>query len=194
MTVHDIDGFKGGLCSLTDYFFLWFDTSVSKFKVGPPPKIRARYHESAQKLISGPGKISLKIDDHRKRKHRFHMITHPTPFLAHRWIRYYYRPQRSLGKVIFSQASLILLTGGRGRVPAPEGGGLVETPLPGRLLLRAVHILLECILVVFVFSLFCIISFWYLRTMWSLSVVVRAGCGERGVWWRGCGEGGMCGR
>ena len=54
----------------------------------------------------------------------------------------YYRPQRSWGKVIFSQASVILLTG--------EGGvcSLVETP-PGRLLLRAVRILLECILVYF---------------------------------------------
>ena len=33
---------------------------------------------------------------------------------------YYYRPQRSCGKVIFSQESVILLTGG---VPAPRGSG-----------------------------------------------------------------------
>ena len=33
---------------------------------------------------------------------------------------YFYRPQRSWGKVIFSQASVILLTGGG--VPAPGGG------------------------------------------------------------------------
>ena len=83
---------------------------------------------------------------------------------------YYYRPQRSWGKVIFSQASVILLTGGgclllggsgpRG-VPAARGvpalggcllqggsglGGPSGDPL-GRPLLRAVRILLECILV-----------------------------------------------
>ena len=86
-----------------------------------------------------------------------------------------YRPQRSWGKVIFSQASVILLTGGcllwgvwsrvgacsgrvsgprgcllLGGVPAPGGsapeGCLVEIP-PGRPLLRVVRILLECILV-----------------------------------------------
>ena len=90
---------------------------------------------------------------------------------------YIYRPQRSWGEVIFSQASVILSTDG---VSAPEGcllprgvcsgwclvpgggvwsqggvwsrvsvllgGCLVEIPL-GRLLLRAVCILLECILV-----------------------------------------------
>ena len=75
------------------------------------------------------------------------------------------------GKVIFSQATVILSTG---EVPGPEGGllvgvwsggsptpgggacsgegclvrGVVETP-PGRLLLRAVRILLECIPVLF---------------------------------------------
>ena len=73
-----------------------------------------------------------------------------------------YRPQRSWGKVIFSQASVILSTGGgvlplgggcaSSRGGASSGGGcflrgcLVETPL-GRLLLWAVRILLECILV-----------------------------------------------
>ena len=68
---------------------------------------------------------------------------------------YFYRPQRSWGKVIFSQASVILSAGG---VPGPGGcawsggvpgpGGMVPggNP-PGRLLLRAVRILLECILV-----------------------------------------------
>ena len=71
-----------------------------------------------------------------------------------------YRPQRSWGKVIYSQASVILLTEG---VSAPGGswvwsrgvsalGGGVCSRGPGgdppeRLLLRAVRILLECILV-----------------------------------------------
>ena len=82
-----------------------------------------------------------------------------------------YRPQRSWGKVIFSQASVILFTGGG--VPGPGGGssprgvpdpggvcswgwGLVPggawwRPLPpGQLLLRAVRILLGCILVIYV--------------------------------------------
>ena len=88
----------------------------------------------------------------------------------------YYRPQRSWGKVIFSQASVILSTGGGpvpggpgsggvpapggvpalGGVPGPRGGAwswrcLVETPL-GRLLLRVVRILLESILVQSVFT------------------------------------------
>ena len=86
-----------------------------------------------------------------------------------------YRPQRSWGKVICTQASVILLTGG---VPAPGGGGCLLLGVgllwgdacsgggacsggsahggvpggdpPGRPLLRAVRILLECILVVFV--------------------------------------------
>ena len=79
-----------------------------------------------------------------------------------------YLPQRSWGKVIFSQASVILSTGGsapRGEVCSQKGvcsgeagsrvggggawswGCLVETP-PGQLLLWAVRILLECILVV----------------------------------------------
>ena len=100
---------------------------------------------------------------------------------------YLYRPQRSWGKVIFSQTSVILLTGGGassgggcfllggcflqggcflpgagcflpGGVVLPPFGGVL--PLgdasswggpggdpPGRLLLRAVRILLECILV-----------------------------------------------
>ena len=77
----------------------------------------------------------------------------------------YYRPQRSWGKVIFSQASVILLTGGcflRGGASSGGGcflwgvlppwggtssqGGPGGDPL-GRLLLRAVRILLECILV-----------------------------------------------
>ena len=78
----------------------------------------------------------------------------------------YYRPQRSWGKVIFSQASVILLTGGvwsQGGVSGPRGlsgpggsasrgclvlGGAWWRP-PGRPLLRAVCILLECILVQF---------------------------------------------
>ena len=81
----------------------------------------------------------------------------------------YYHPHRSWGKVIFSQASVILSTVGSawsqgglflggawsgGSAPrrgllqgrSAPGGCLVETP-PGRLLLRAVRILLECILV-----------------------------------------------
>ena len=48
------------------------------------------------------------------------------------------------GKVMFLQVSVILFTGGG--VPSP-GGCLLEAPLPRRLLLRAVRILLECILV-----------------------------------------------
>ena len=129
----------------------------------------------------------------------------PVTYLDIYGITRYYRPQRSWGKVIFSQACVILFTGGLGawsgggggvgecmvwvvhspggRVPGPGGwvgawsggvpglgvhgpggvpglgvpglggaccrggaGGLVETP-PRRLLLRAVSILLECILV-----------------------------------------------
>ena len=72
----------------------------------------------------------------------------------------FYRQQRSWGKVIFSQASVILLTGGSacsggagpegvsgpGGLPAPRGG-LVETPPSGWPLLWAVRILLECLLV-----------------------------------------------
>ena len=73
---------------------------------------------------------------------------------------YYYRPQWSWGKVIFSLASVILLTevcllqggclllGGGGLL---QGWCLVETP-PGWPLLQMVHILLECILV---FQFFC---------------------------------------
>ena len=75
-----------------------------------------------------------------------------------------YRPQRSWGKVIFSQASIILLTGAGasfgGLLPPggastrgvlPLGGCFLLGPggdptSPGRLLLRAVRILLECIL------------------------------------------------
>ena len=79
-----------------------------------------------------------------------------------------YRPQRSLGKVIFSQASVILLRGGcllLGGLP-PRGcflggvwggvasfGGAGGDP-PGRLLLRAAHILLECILVYYLTAKF----------------------------------------
>ena len=70
---------------------------------------------------------------------------------------YNYRPQRSWGKVIFSQASVILLPPGSGGGVLPPGvgsssrGGCFllgggDTPL-GLLLLRAVRILLECILV-----------------------------------------------
>ena len=116
--------------------------------------------------------------------------TYPTGMLS------CYRPQRSWGKVIFSQASVILLTGGyasfRGVLPRggvlPPGaggassggggcflrvgalppGGVMLPPRgcfllwgallrggpggdpPGRLLLRAARILLECILVNFV--------------------------------------------
>ena len=85
----------------------------------------------------------------------------------------------SCGKVMFLQVSVILFRGGwswgvpgrgdglvpggcllwRG-VPAPGGSGLgawwrppPETRPPGRLLLRAVRILLECILVCFNFTL-----------------------------------------
>ena len=78
--------------------------------------------------------------------------------------RDFYRPQRSWGKVIFSQASVILLTGGVpaqggliGGVSAPGGSGPRGRCLlprcvpggdpPGQPLLRAVRILLECILV-----------------------------------------------
>ena len=37
----------------------------------------------------------------------------------------YYRPQRSWGKVIFSQASVILSTGGGGGIPAWIAGGIL---------------------------------------------------------------------
>ena len=86
----------------------------------------------------------------------------------------YYRPQRSWGKVIFLQASVILAKGEGGAcfrgvcsggvcawswgglLPGGclllggrllPGGCLVEPPPPGRPLLRVVRILLECILV-----------------------------------------------
>ena len=76
---------------------------------------------------------------------------------------HHYRPQRSWGKVIFSQASVILLTGG-GLVPGGCGvwsggvrsrgmsapGGVPGGDPPGRLLLQAVRTLLECILVAFI--------------------------------------------
>ena len=72
-----------------------------------------------------------------------------------------YRPQRSWGKVIFSQASVILLTGGhawllRGGVcvVAPGGGGRAwyTTRYGDTINERAVRILLECILVVIKFQ------------------------------------------
>ena len=87
----------------------------------------------------------------------------------------FYRPQRSWGKVIFSQASVGgLVPGGSGPgrgacsregacsrgAPGPGGEGLVETP-PGRLLLRVVCILLECILVS-MYSFSCLIHQFYL--------------------------------
>ena len=53
----------------------------------------------------------------------------------------FYRPQRSCGKVMFSQASVILFTGGC----VAEGRAWQER----RPLQRAVRILLECILVQF---------------------------------------------
>ena len=68
----------------------------------------------------------------------------------------YYRPQTKFAKAMFLHVSVILSIGGRGAwspgggVPGP-GGGCVETPPPGRLLLRVVRILLECILVSYVF-------------------------------------------
>ena len=83
---------------------------------------------------------------------------------------YSYRPQRSSGKVIFSQACVILFTGGGGLVrgsPIFFGGGLQNffffffqfsfpynffwdaPPPPETVNARAVRILLECILVVF---------------------------------------------
>ena len=78
---------------------------------------------------------------------------------------YFYCPQRSWGKVIFSQASVILLTGGcfllggassiggaSSRGVLPSGGcfllgGVPGGDPPGRLLLWTIRILLECILV-----------------------------------------------
>ena len=49
-----------------------------------------------------------------------------------RWFCLYYHPERSWGKVIFSQASVILLTGG---LPAPRGvsapGGVYFGGVPG---------------------------------------------------------------
>ena len=73
---------------------------------------------------------------------------------------YYYRPQRSWGKVIFSQASMILFMGGLpqcmlGYHPPPDQAG---TSPPEQSILgdtvneRAVCILLECNLVILMFS------------------------------------------
>ena len=67
----------------------------------------------------------------------------------------YYRPQRSWGKVIFSQAFVILLTGGGGRAWLLLGGGgrAWDTTRYGDTINeRAVRILLECILVQMIFT------------------------------------------
>ena len=67
-----------------------------------------------------------------------------------------YRPQRSSGKVIFSQASVILSTGEcLADTPGthPRADTLLGRHPPGRQLLqRTVRILLECILVINVLS------------------------------------------
>ena len=72
-------------------------------------------------------------------------------------MHYYYRPQRSWGKVIFSQVSVILSTGAGGGCLVPGSGGVcaggVPRGPPGRLLLRVVSILLECILVMYDFKI-----------------------------------------
>ena len=80
------------------------------------------------------------------------------------WDIYYYRLQRSWGKVMFSQACVILFTGGGGSTSVHAGIPLPweqtppwsrHTPLPQSILgdtvnARAVRILLECNLVRFV--------------------------------------------
>ena len=67
------------------------------------------------------------------KRNAFMMLIHADQ--VQRWYNYY-RPQRSCGKVMFSQASVILFTG---------GGGVGQTHHPT--LQRTVRILLECILV-----------------------------------------------
>ena len=47
--------------------------------------------------------------------------------------QYYYRPQRSCGKVMFSQASVILFTGGCGRHPAPLWSDTLQTDTPRKI-------------------------------------------------------------
>ena len=93
------------------------------------------------------------------------------------YLQFYYRPQRSWGKVIFSQASVILLTGGSASVhagiPSREQTSLgADTPLeqtptpreqtpltPAQSMLRdtvnawAVRILLECNLVLYLYNM-----------------------------------------
>ena len=59
----------------------------------------------------------------------------------------YYRPQRSSGKVMFSQPSVILFTGGCGRRPLGRHPHRADPTPPRFLLQRTVRILLECILV-----------------------------------------------
>ena len=76
------------------------------------------------------------------------------------WI--YHRPQHSCGKVMFSQASVILFTGGvSARQPPPWADTLpLGRPLPRsrRLLQRTVRILLECILIQQRFTVICILT------------------------------------
>ena len=60
-----------------------------------------------------------------------------------------YRPQTKFAKVMFLQVSVCPQEGGRVRALGvlSWGGAWWRTPPPGRLLFRAVRILLECILV-----------------------------------------------
>ena len=85
---------------------------------------------------------------------------------------FHYRPQRSRGKVMFSQGSQFC-SRGEGCIPACIGADTARVsqhalgqtpPPPGRLLLRTVRILLECILV---FLRFCSEIWGYLPLVWE---------------------------
>ena len=53
-------------------------------------------------------------------------------FVVYFFVYYYYRPQRSWGKFIFSQASVILFRGGvYASVPPPRLGNRPPPPVPG---------------------------------------------------------------
>ena len=104
-----------------------------------------------------------------------YLYFHPSMIIQISIISLFYRPQRSWGKVMFLQVSVILLTEGvpgpwggllrEGGGSAPGGGCLVETPL-GRPLLRAVRILLECILV----DSLIVITYWLTKLYRSFEI------------------------
>ena len=78
--------------------------------------------------------------------------TESTSFMRRCLRRYYYRPQRSCGKVMFSQACVknSVHSGGGGEVyPSMHWGRHPWADTPRRPLQRTVRILLECFLVHF---------------------------------------------